>query len=71
MRFNFKRYAAVAVASTALVAGSCFAQATPIDVSSVTDVMSAAGVAVATIGTAGLSLYYGIKLYKWLKGAGA
>lgn len=61
------------IAGTALVAGaltSVNAFADGVDVSTVTASISAAGAAAATIGLAVLSMHYGIKLYKWVKGAG-
>jgi hypothetical protein len=67
---NFKRYFGAAVGGSALVAGSAMAQATTVDVSSITAVITEAGTAAATIGLAVLAMHYGIKLYKWIRGAG-
>lgn len=69
MSFNFKRSAAAGLAATALVAGAASAQGT-VDVSSITAVITEAGTAAATIGLAVLAMHYGIKLYKWIRGAG-
>lgn len=56
--------------SAAAAAAGASAQATAIDVSSITDVCTAAGVAVATIGLAVLAVHYGAKVYKWIRSAG-
>lgn len=70
MSFNFKRSAAAGLAATALVAGAASAQGTGVDVSSITAVITEAGTAAATIGLAVLAMHYGIKLYRWIRGAG-
>lgn len=70
MSFNFKRSAAAGLAATALVAGAASAQTTGVDVSSITTVINEAGTAAATIGLAVLAMHYGIKLYRWIRGAG-
>lgn len=68
---NFKRYAGAALAGSAVVAGSAMAQTGgSVDVSSITAVITEAGTAAATIGLAVLAMHYGIKLYKWIRGAG-
>lgn len=67
---NLKRYAAAAVVGAGSVAGGAMAQTTGVDVSSITTVITAAGVAAATIGLAILAMHYGIKMYKWIRGAG-
>lgn len=59
-----------AVMGLALVAGASMAQAAPIDVTGVTDTLTAVGVAVATIGVAVLSVIFGAKAYKWIRSAG-
>lgn len=59
----------LAVGSTlALIAGAASAQtSTGPDVSGIVTVIVGCLVAVGTIGTAVLSVYYGAKIYKWLK----
>lgn len=53
------------------VAGVSMAQDTSaIDVSTITTLITAAGVAVATIGVAVLAVHYGAKVYKWIRSAG-
>jgi hypothetical protein len=63
------------LASTALVgfgslAGSAFAATTPVDTTDILAAIAAAAVAGAAIGTAVLSMHYGIKLFKWVRAAG-
>ncbi len=52
------------------VAGTASAQTAAVDVSGVTSAISAASTAGATIGLAVLVMYFGLKLYKWVKQAG-
>lgn len=63
-----KLYAAAAAGSSALMAGAAFADG--IDVSAVTAVIATVVTAAATIGIAVLGMHFGIKAYKWIKGAG-
>lgn len=56
-------------ASVALVPGLAFAQATAIDVSDGVDQLTAAGVAIATIGGAMLVLAGIAAAYKWARAA--
>lgn len=51
-------------------AGMSMAQATPIDVTNITDTLTAVGVAVATIGAAVLAVKFGARAYKWIASAG-
>lgn len=67
MRHLCKR-AGVLVGSMA-VSGLAFAQATPIDVSDGVDQLTAAGVAIATIGGAMLVLAGIAAAYKWARAA--
>ena len=41
-----------------------------VDTTSIVGVITDAGTAAAAIGIAVLAMHYGIKLYKWIKGAG-
>ena len=68
---NFRNKLLVAtalVAGAATTAGSALAAAP--DTTDVVASIAAAGVAGALIGVAVLSMHYGIKLFKWIKGAG-
>lgn len=65
-----KSYVGAALTGTALVAGTASAQGSSIDVSSITAVVTEVATAAATLGLAILGMHYGIKAYKWLKGAG-
>lgn len=62
------------LAATGFVAGGMTAlnafAADDVDTSAIVAKITAAGAAAAVIGTAVLSMHYGIKLYKWIKGAG-
>lgn len=55
-----------AVASTALVSNSAFAQAAAIDVSDATDAMAQVGVAVAAIGVAMVAAIAAGIAYRWV-----
>jgi len=46
------------------------ASAAAVDTTAIVSVITDAGTAAAAIGVAVLSMHYGIKLYKWIKGAG-
>ena len=70
VKANAKKYVGAAVAGTGLVAGVASAQGSGIDVSSVTAVIATVVTAAATIGLAVLGMHYGIKAYKWIRGAG-
>ena len=59
-----------ALVAAGSLAGVASAQTAAIDVSSVTASISAAATAGATIGLAVLVMYFGLKLYKWVKTAG-
>jgi hypothetical protein len=65
---HFRQLAAAGFLASGVVASTAFA-ADP-DVSAVVATVASAGVAAAAIGVAVLSMHYGIKLYKWIKGAG-
>lgn len=68
MKKNLKKYGAAAGAGALLTAGS--ASAAAIDVTSVTAVVTDVATAAGVIGLAVLGMHYGIKAYKWIKGAG-
>jgi len=61
----FKR---ISLASGVLAASGA-ACAEGVDVSSVTTSITAAGVAIGTVGAAVLVMYVGGKVYKWIRGA--
>lgn len=63
-----KLLAGSAVVGGSLVAGSAMAAA--VDTTAIVSTIGEAGTAAAAIGVAVLSMHYGIKLYKWIKGAG-
>jgi hypothetical protein len=67
-RVHGKVLAIGGLVASSLAAGAAFAA--DVDVTSVTATITSAATAAATIGLAVLSLHYGIKLYKWVKGAG-
>jgi len=67
MKLRTKLAGAAGLVATA---GAASAQSTGIDVSSITTVITQAGVAVATIGLAVLAVHYGAKVYKWIRSAG-
>lgn len=46
------------------------ANAAVVDTTAIVAVIADAGTAAAAIGVAVLSMHYGIKLYKWIRGAG-
>lgn len=58
---------AAGAASALAVAGSASAA---VDTAAIVSTIGEAATAGAAIGVAVLSMYYGIKLYKWIKGAG-
>jgi len=66
---NLKKMLLPAAAGLATIAGNAMA-ATTIDTSSITDVVTAVAAAAAIVGAAVLGMHYGIKAYKWLRGAG-
>ena len=71
MKMNDKKgLVASALVAVGAMAGAASAQTAAIDVSSVTASISAAATAGATIGLAVLVMYFGLKLYKWVKTAG-
>jgi hypothetical protein len=58
------------IGSSAFLAGSAMAQTTgAVDVSGPLSVLAAVVVAAASIGTAYLGMVFGIRAYKWIKGA--
>lgn len=59
----------LAVAVGSLVAAGSASAAT-VDTTAIVAVITDAGTAAAAIGVAVLAMHYGIKLYKWIKGAG-
>lgn len=68
----FQKVKGYALALTgALVAGvsPAFA-ATTFDTTSVTDTITAVVAAAAIIGAAALAMHYGVRAWKWLRGAG-
>lgn len=65
-----KWYGRAAVVGGAVVSGGVMAQTTGPDVSAIVTTIGTAATAGAAIGIAVLSMHYGIKLYKWIKGAG-
>lgn len=67
MKLRTKLAGAAGLVATA---GAAAAQTASVDVSSITAVITAAGVAVATIGLAVLAVHYGAKVYRWIRQAG-
>lgn len=65
-----KAAALAAVTASALLATPAFAQTADMDVSGVTTFITAAGVAVGTIGAAVLVVIFGAKAWKWVRSAG-
>jgi len=65
---NRKLYAGAALSSTALAGGAAMADG--IDVSSIVTLIGTVATAAGLIGVAVLAMHYGIKAYKWVKGAG-
>lgn len=51
------------------VAGASMAQATGPDVTEIVDIIKGCGIAIAAVGVASLSVYYGGRVYRWLRGA--
>lgn len=68
-RLHAKLLAASGVVASMAVAGSAMA-AGEIDTTAVVATITAVGVAAGAIGVAVLSMHYGIKAYKWIRGAG-
>jgi hypothetical protein len=69
MKFNLKGKAS-ALAGLAVAAVVPMAASAAVDTTAIIAVITDAGTAAAAIGVAVLSMHYGIKLYKWIKGAG-
>lgn len=69
-RVHAKLLATAALVGSSALAGTAMAADAAPDVSGPVSTINAAGVAGASIGTAVLSMYFGIKLYKWIKAAG-
>ena len=67
MTMKNKHYAYAGAAGALLSAGAANAA---VDTTEIVGVITDAGTAAAAIGVAVLSMHYGIKLYKWIKGAG-
>jgi hypothetical protein len=67
---KMKQLVGSGVAGGSLVSLGAFAQATAPDVSAIVTLIGTAATAGAAIGVAVLSMHYGIKLYRWIKGAG-
>jgi hypothetical protein len=63
-----KLYAGGAISGMLFAATS--ASAATVDTTAIVAVITDAATAAAAIGVAVLSMHYGIKLYKWIKGAG-
>jgi hypothetical protein len=68
MKLN-KKFAAGVVAATGAGAASAQTSGTTFDVSAIVAVLTAAGVACASLGIAYLTVVAGIKTYKLLRGA--
>jgi hypothetical protein len=66
-RAHAKLVVGAGLVAGALSAGSAFAA---VDTTAIVAVITDAATAAAAIGVAVLSMHYGIKLYKWIKGAG-
>lgn len=66
---NARKPVAYGVGLGAFLAASA-SQAAAVDVTSVTTVITDVTTAAGTIGLAVLAMHYGIKAYKWIKGAG-
>jgi len=64
-----KQYLVALMLSMVALAGPSMAQTT-FDVTSVTGTITAVVAAAAIIGAAALSMHYGIRAWKWLRGAG-
>lgn len=67
---NVKKYAGAALVGLASVGSAAMAVPTAPDTSDIVTVIGFAATAGAAIGVAVLGMHYGIKLYKWIKGAG-
>ena len=70
MNFNRLKSVAPLAVGALVLSGAASAQTAAVDVSGVTSAISAASTAGATIGLAVLVMYFGLKLYKWVKQAG-
>lgn len=66
---KFQNKAAVAVAGVGSLLAAMSASAA-VDTTAIVAVITDAGTAAAAIGVAVLAMHYGIKLYKWIRGAG-
>ncbi|MGB5851596.1 MAG: major capsid protein [Rhodanobacter sp.] len=66
---KFQNKAAVAVAGVGSLLAAMSASAA-VDTTAIVAVITDAGTAAAAIGVAVLSMHYGIKLYRWIRGAG-
>jgi hypothetical protein len=69
MKLNMKGKAS-ALAGLAVAAIVPMAASATVDTTAIIAVITDATTAAAAIGVAVLSMHYGIKLYKWIKGAG-
>ena len=67
--FSAKQKVLALVGASALVAGPVMAQTT-FDTTDVTTTITAVVAAAAVIGAAALAMHYGIRAWKWLRGAG-
>lgn len=65
-----RRLSAVVALLVAFVVGSPAMAVTTFDTTSVTDTITAVVTAAALIGAAALAMHYGIRAWKWLRGAG-
>lgn len=66
---KFQNKVAVAVAGVGSLLAAMSASAA-VDTTAIVAVITDAGTAAAAIGVAVLAMHYGIKLYKWIRGAG-
>lgn len=64
-----KLLAKLGAGAAGLLGVASAASAAVIDTTEITGVISDAGTAVATIGVAVLGVYFGAKVYKWIKAA--
>lgn len=65
-----KSKALAVVGGSSLLAGQAMAQGTTFDTTAVTTTITAVVTAAAIIGAAALAMHYGIRAWKWLRGAG-
>lgn len=71
MKSKMKCYGVTVGGALSMLAFNASAMvAAPIDVSSITDILTAVGIAVGLIGLAVLGVKYGAKAYKWISSAG-